>query len=79
MPQQPWDDPSLANEETKKLREKTKKLRMNPLKPSTPKEAPGITGLKDAFGAAEAYEKRQKKWEKATRPIKKILPKDQGE
>jgi hypothetical protein len=76
----PWDDPSLANDATKKIKKRTEELKLNPLKPSTPakKAAPGLSKLSDAYSQAEKFERRNRKVEEATRPLRKSIP-GQGE
>lgn len=80
MGDNPWDDPSLASPETKKLREKTKQLRLNPPKRTPPASVakPGISGLSDAYGQAERLARRNRKIDLATKPLRKGLP-GQGE
>lgn len=79
MADNPWDDPSLASDETKKLRQRTKDMRLNPPARTAPPPKPkGISALSDAFGQAETLEKKRKKVEVATRPFRKALP-NQGQ
>lgn len=73
----PWDDPSLANEETKKLRAATARARtegMNTRPKAAAAPAPKLSKLSDAYGQAEKLEKRNKGIEQATRGIRKSLP-----
>lgn len=75
----PWDDPSLASDETKKLRKKTQDLKLNPVSSAAPKAKPaGLSGLSDAYGQAEKLERRNKAVARATRGVRKLLP-GQGE
>lgn len=59
----PWDDPSLANEATRKIKKRTEALRLNPLKPSTPRaEKPKpLSTMADAYSKGDALAKRNKK------------------
>lgn len=73
----PWDDPSLASEETKQLKAANKRIRtegLNPKPKVMAKPQPKLSSLSDAYGQAEKLEKRNKRVELATRGIRKSLP-----
>lgn len=73
----PWDDPSLANEETKKLQSANQRIKtegLNPRPKAGPAPAPKLSKLSDAYGQAEDLAKRNKRIEVATRGVRKSLP-----
>jgi hypothetical protein len=73
----PWDDPSLASPETKKLQEANERIKregLNPKPKNMTAPAPKLSKLSDAYGQAEKLEKRNKKIELATRGVRRALP-----
>lgn len=67
---QPWEDPSLSTDSTKKLKEDTEKMRMRPPKKGGPARAPvGITALEAPLAAAAAEERKKRKIAKGLAPI----------
>lgn len=62
----PWEDESLKGEYWKEK----KRMSKPPLEEGSPKP-PSLTG---AFGEAARLERRNKKIEKATKPLRKALP-----
>lgn len=71
----PWEDESLASDATKKLREGTRKLKQDGLQPRPKPAIPGISNLNTAFDQAARIAKRNRKFDLATRPLRKALPK----
>lgn len=74
--EKPWEDVE-ESPETKRIKEATKRMKQPPKMEGSPKPKPTPLPT-DAWGKATELERKRKKLEKLTRPLRKALP-GQGE